>query len=197
MRIHLYVLSVLASNAMLLAAHAQTPLPPATRSPEVAVAYDLIGSNAPAGQCGCFVLNGGSLTGALPLRLRGVSLAGQFSATHAGNVNGSNYDLTLETYLAGLRYTMPLKGDRIHLFVQGLIGGSHASGSLVQSPNPGSGNAGFTVAGSIGGGLDVRWKRHVSIRALEVDYQPTTFDNSTTALENNYRISAGLVFRLR
>jgi outer membrane immunogenic protein len=198
MRNHIGFFTVLASSVLLFPARAQKidPKPSPPRVPELAVSYDLIGSNAPAGQCGCFVLNGGSITGAIPIPFNKLSGVGQISATHVGNIGTPHDTLTLLTYTFGLRYTPSIRSRHISLFAQGLIGGDHASGSLVEGSNPGKGNAGISLAGSVGGGMDLRWKHSISIRAVEIDYQPTTVDNHTTALENNYRISAGLVIHL-
>ena len=197
MRNHIGFFTVLASSVLLPAqAQQMDPKPSPPRVPELALSYDLIGSNAPAGQCGCFVLNGGSVTAAIPIPLDRLSIVGQISATHAGDIGTPHDSLTLLTYTLGLRYTPSIHSRRISLFAQGLIGGDHASGSLVEGTNPGKGNAGISLAGSVGGGMDLRWKRAVSIRAFEIDYQPTTVDNHTTAVENNYRISAGLVVHL-
>jgi hypothetical protein len=168
--------------------------PSVSRAPEVAIAYDLVGSNAPAGTCGCFILNGGSITGAFPVHTS-LSVVGQLSATHGGGIGPRNYDLTLLTFTGGIRYT-PMLHTRVKPFVQGLIGGTHASGSLVESPNPGARNAGVALAGSVGGGVDIPFRSSISIRAIEADYLPTTYDNNTSSLQNNYRISAGVVFRL-
>jgi outer membrane immunogenic protein len=195
MRDMMKILTALALGVMLLPAHGQKSdaALSAMRTPELAISYDLIGSNAPAGQCGCFVLNGGSATAAYPLPHR-LSVVGQLTASHAGNIGSRKYDLTLVTYTFGFRYTPELKSKHISLFAQGLIGGSHAAGDLVSDNNPGQANASASLAGSVGGGMDVRWKSRISIRALEVSYQPTTVDNRTTSLENNYRISAGIIF---
>lgn len=193
MRNQIGLLTALASSVMLLPAQAQTAKHVPERRPELAVSYDLVGSNAPAGQCGCFALNGGSATAAFPLPADHLSLVGRISGTHAGNIGGPKYSLTLVTYTFGLRYTLPLHSEHVSLFADGMIGGSHAGGSLVSGSNPGASNAGGALAGSVGGGMDVRWKRFLSIRAFEADYQPTAFNNNTTGLQNNYRISAGLV----
>ena len=198
MRNHLRLFTVLASSVLLLPARAQQmdlkPSPP--RVPELAVSYDAIASNAPAGQCGCFFLNGGSVTAAVPIPLDRLSVVGQLSATHARNIGTPQDTLTLLTYTFGLRYTPQIHSTHISVFAQGLIGGSHASGSLVAGTNPGKDNASISLAGSVGAGLDLRWKRALSIRLIDVDYQPTTVDNRTTALQNNYRISAGVVLHL-
>jgi hypothetical protein len=196
MRKRIALLTVTISGLMLPLAQAQKAAGSATRTPEVALSYDLVGSNAPAGQCGCFVLNGGSVTAAIPIPVDKLSAVGQISATHAGNISASRYDLTLLTYTFGLRYMPPLHSDHLSVFVQGLIGGSHAAGSLVGGSNPGSENAGLSLAGSVGGGVDLRWKKAVSLRVFEASYQPTTFSNHTTGLENNYRISAGIIFHM-
>src|ERR1700761_2853319 len=107
MRNHIGLLTVLASSVMMLPARAQTTKHASDRAPELALSYDLVGSNAPAGQCGCFVLNGGSATGAVPIPVDHLSVVGRISGTHAGNIGGPKYSLTLLTYTFGLRYTLP------------------------------------------------------------------------------------------
>ena len=197
MRNLIAVLTVAAASAIYPTARAQKVAGSVARTPEVALSYDLVGSNAPAGQCGCFVMNGGSATGAIPLPVDRFLAVAQVSATHGGQIGAPKYDLTLMTYTFGLRYVPPIHSSRVGVFVQGLIGGSHASGSLVGGSNPGAENAGLSLAGSVGGGVDLSWKPAVSFRVFEASYQPTTFSNHTTALENNYRVSAGVVFHLR
>jgi hypothetical protein len=197
MRNHIAVLIALASSVLVPArAQSTTQNTAPARLPELALSYDLVGSNAPAGQCGCFVMNGGGATAAFPLPAKDLSIVGQLSATHSGSIGSPKYSLTLVTYTIGLRYPLPLHSEHFKLFVQGLIGGAHSSGSLVAASNVLAENSHASLAGSVGAGVDIRWKHNVSIRALEVDYMPTTFDNSSSALENNYRISAGIVFHL-
>ena len=43
-----------------------------------------------------------------------------------------------------------------------------------------------------GGGADVTLTRHVSLRAIEVDYLLTRFDSAS---QNNFRLQTGLVWR--
>jgi hypothetical protein len=80
-------------------------------------------------------------------------------------------------------------------FGQVLAGVAHASGTAVQSPNPGAANAGAAFAANVGGGFDLRMNEHLLIRLGEIDYLVTTFDNGSNNHQNNLRISGGVVFR--
>ena len=112
------------------------------------------------------------------------------------NASGSTY-----TYLFGpsLSYR---KYNRISPFAQVLFGGVHATdvtlsgctGSLC-TPLP-TQNA---FAMTAGGGFDIRVFRHVSIRALRVEYMMTRFGSLTTEVtrtQNDLRLSSGLVLLL-
>jgi hypothetical protein len=77
-----------------------------------------------------------------------------------------------------------------------LLGFAHANGALVAGLNPGSANADAAFAANIGGGLDLRAGSQFSIRFIEADYLLTTFDNGSNNHQNNFRIGAGIVFRL-
>jgi hypothetical protein len=54
-----------------------------------------------------------------------------------------------------------------------------------------------------GGGLDINWTKHISIKPIQVEYVMTQFDSarlggSTTGFgdhQNDVRYSAGVVFR--
>lgn len=49
-------------------------------------------------------------------------------------------------------------------------------------------------AAVIGGGIDVKVAKRMSIRAIQVDYNPIQFNGSTS---NNFRIGAGIILHLR
>ena len=164
--------------------------------PELALGYSYVHSNVPPGGCGCFSLNGGSATFAWPLGSGRFALAGDIDVVHAGAASSTSDSLTLSTYTAGGRF-LPLLGNSAwQPFGQVLIGLAHSSGTLVQGQNPGSANAGAAFAANIGGGLDLRTSSRFSFRLVEADYLLTTFDNGSNNHQNNFRIGAGVVFRL-
>jgi hypothetical protein len=160
---------------------------------ELALGYSYLPSNAPAGDCGCFNMNGGNATFAWPLRSGMFAPAGDVTVAYAGGVSNTGDSLTLSTFTAGGRYLPRVGHSSLQPFGQVLVGVAHSSGTLVQGSNPGAANAGAAFAGNFGGGLDLRATSRFSVRLVEADYLLTTFDNGTNNHQNNLRISAGLV----
>jgi outer membrane immunogenic protein len=179
-------LAAMASIAGVSACAQSSAQPEPEPRPELAVEYNYVHSNAPPGDCGCINLNGGSASFAWPLKLWHLSVVGDVGAVHAGSISSENDDLTLSTYTVGVRYSPHVHAWHLQPWGQVLVGGAHASGSLVAG--------GGAFASLVGGGLDVRATRRISIRALEADYLVTTFDNGSNNHQNNLRIAAGLVF---
>jgi len=95
------------------------------------------------------------------------------------------------TYLFGPRFTFR-KSERFLPYAQVLLGGGrlNASTATVQA-----GENGFAMAA--GGGLDINLNHRFAIRAVQAEYLMTRFPNSAaiTVTQNNFRLSAGLVFR--
>jgi peptidoglycan-associated lipoprotein len=167
---------------------------PAQSGPRIDVGlnYNYVRSNAPAGGCGCFSLNGGS--GWVSFNFtRSLALVGEIASQHVSNVSSTGADLTLTSYLAGPRYTWT-RPYRLAPFAQFLVGGAHAGGALAPGSSglPGSANA---IAMIAGGGLDIGLTRHIAVRAFEADYYLTRFDNGVNDHQNNLRIAAGVVIR--
>jgi hypothetical protein len=71
-----------------------------------------------------------------------------------------------------------------------LVGAAHAGGG-----EAGVGDASYGFAARVGGGIDVPVSSRFAIRAIQIDYFPTTFANATNDHQNNLMISAGIVFR--
>lgn len=159
---------------------------------DVGVDYNYVRANAPPGSCGCFALNGGNGWVAFNL-IHSLGIVGEIASQHASNVFGSGADLTLTSYFVGPRYTL---GHTRHFapFVQVLLGGAHASGSMAPGSSglPGSANA---FAMTAGGGLDISLTRRIALRAFEADYYLTRFDNDGSDQQNNLRIAVGVIFR--
>ena len=116
-----------------------------------------------------------------------------------------------------------VEGSRWRPFAHVLAGVAHQTISAVGTVGGGGGGGGGRVprlfgtgggsepinesisedsfAMAIGGGLDVNVSRHVSIRVIQVDYNPIFFGDQVIADEtirgrtqNNFRIGVGLVF---
>lgn len=106
--------------------------------------------------------------------------------------------------------TATARFGRNSVFVHALFGGAHSSLSAGASlPIIGGLSSGLTSASGFamdfGGGLDIGLARHIAIRPVQVDYLQTRFNSSdalsfglatgTNARQNNFRYSAGIVFR--
>jgi outer membrane immunogenic protein len=163
------------------------------QSSEIAVDYSYMHANAPPGNCACFSMNGGGVSYAYS-PIEHLAVVADFNAVTAGNVNSSGLGLTLFTYMVGPRFTYPLHEGAIVPFAQVLVGGFHASGSLVNAnANASAGPNGFAM--EAGGGLDIPVGSTFSVRAIEADYLLTTLPNGVNARQNNLRLSAGVVWR--
>jgi outer membrane immunogenic protein len=151
---------------------------------EVSGGYIYVHANAPPGECGCFPLNGGNVSGAYNLT-RLIGIVGDLAVVHNGNVDGSNTGVTLTSYTFGPQFSLRTS-NRLTPFGQILIGGAH------ESAGPASASA---FAMNLGGGVDLGLHPHWSIRLLEADYYLTLFPNAMNSRQNNLRIGTGIVFK--
>jgi peptidoglycan-associated lipoprotein len=183
------VLFVLLSSAFCLAQ--QTPQAQQDRRTlDLSFGYNYVHANAPPASCGCFSMQGGSASIGLPLPHRFTAVA-DFGATHAENINNSTEDLTLFTYLFGVRYAPKrLQSRHISPFAEAMFGAAH---TYSQFPLVNGGNG---IAAMTGGGLDIRLNRRISIRAFDADYLFTHIPNGANDSQNNLRITSGLVLHL-
>jgi outer membrane immunogenic protein len=91
-------------------------------------------------------------------------------------------------YLFGPRVYFPSSHGRVFPFVQALFGGERFSASAT-----GFGSASSNAfAWTAGGGADVTLTRHVSLRAIQVEYLYTHFGGES---QNNLRLQSGIVYR--
>ena len=184
------LLAVLPSMSFTLRAQSSAAAPTHL---EAAGDFNYVHSNAPPGGCGCFSLFGGSASVAYKFRPH-AAVVGEFAMINNNNVENTGHILTITTALAGVRVPYPLHATRYAPYAQVLIGLSHDSGMIAQV-NPSGPSSYNAFAASIGGGLDIRLTRRLSLRPAEVDYLVTTFPNRAANHQNNTRVSSGLVIR--
>jgi outer membrane immunogenic protein len=159
---------------------------------DVAATYHWVRTNAGPGECGCFGLNGGGLSGSW--RFHGPwSIVADFSAEHTSSAGPLGNSLTLTSFLAGPRYQIPqhwLEGNhQPQPFAQILLGSTHGGGGVA-----GVADGAFEFATRIGGGIDVSVNSHFAVRVIQIDYYLTTFANSTNNHQNNLLVGAGIVY---
>jgi peptidoglycan-associated lipoprotein len=189
------LLAIAAVSTQLAVAQGVPSTPPGKEllRAELALDYTYLRSNAPPGSCTCFNLNGGSATFAWPVKPGGFAAVADLTVDQASGIGSSGLGLRLATFTGGARYVPRIGHSPLQPFGQVSVGLAHASGTLVGKGTPGAINAGSAFAANMGGGLDVRINRRISMRVAEADYLLTTVHNDTNNHQNNLRISAGLV----
>ncbi len=104
-----------------------------------------------------------------------------------GTPNVAGFDVKTKDYFYLFGPTVrTAAGDKASVFVHALFGGAHASGEV--SGISATDNA-FAMA--LGGGLDVKASKNVSLRVGQFDYLYSHFSGEK---QNNFRYSAGVVF---
>ncbi len=184
--------SLLLSIILLFASAAATMAQQDTDSGEIAGTYSWVRANAGPGQCGCFGMNGGGVSGSWNIR-KDWSIVADFGAEHNGSAPPLGNSLTLTSYLVGGRYKFSqpwLKGEhKPQPFGELLIGVAHASGA-----EAGVSNGWTQFASHLGGGVDVPLNTHFAVRVVQIDYYLTTFNNGTNNHQNNLLVGAGIVY---
>jgi opacity protein-like surface antigen len=103
--------------------------------------------------------------------------------------NGSFYN-----YLAGIQIKDNRKSKRFAPFLQ-VLGGVATSKVKIDLPSfsgvPDLRDSTTGLAMAIGGGLDLKVNKRVSIRLIQADYNPTFFGGGN---QNNVRLGFGIVF---
>jgi opacity protein-like surface antigen len=111
---------------------------------------------------------------------------GGFLATSSGNgaFAGAGF-----TYLFGPRVNF--RRGKVTPFAQILLGGIRTTDGIAQST--GTEN---NFAMTAGGGIDFKVSRHFSVRPVQAEYFLTKIPDGLNNRQNNFRFSAGVVFRL-
>jgi len=161
---------------------------------EFSVGYNAIRANAPPGGCSCFYMQGARAE--VDLHLNGwLSAVAEVGGAHANSINSSGDGVALITYLFGPRVTYRPR-HRLSGFGQVLFGGAHGFNGYFPTTTTSS-SAANSFAFSTGGGLDLSLSRHVAVRVLQADYLYTHLPNAAGNRQNNLRLGAGIVFRIR
>jgi opacity protein-like surface antigen len=90
------------------------------------------------------------------------------------------------SYLFGPRVNF--RGGRVTPFAQVLLGAMWASDAIVLGSKTAFGM-------TAGGGVDVTVSRHFAVRPVQAEYFLTKFPDGANDRQNNFRYSAGIVFR--
>src|SRR5438477_12618758 len=156
------------------------------RGVEVSGNYQYVRFNPGSGASGINCQGGSGSFGAYLTSRIGV--IGEFGAC---KVTGLPSGATAHelNYLFGPRVYFSTSRGRVFPFVQALFGGEQFSASAT-----GVGSASSNAfAMTAGGGADVTLTRHVSFRAIQVDYLYTHFGGAS---QNNLRLQSGIVWRI-
>jgi hypothetical protein len=165
---------------------------PAASSFEIAITYDA--SRAVVISGNSFWMQGGSVQmhGRFWHGLGGVA---DVAGLHTGSVHDSGIGLDLVTATFGPRYTWS-RGGRYSLFGQALAGEANGINSVFPGVSQSVSSANG-LAVQLGGGVNLTFKRHLAIRAFEADWLRTQLPNSTTSVQNNLRLGAGIVLLIK
>jgi peptidoglycan-associated lipoprotein len=162
---------------------------------EFAVGYNAIRANAPPGGCACFYMQGGRAEA--DLRLHGwLSAVAEVGGAHANNINSNRDAVGRITYLFGPRVTHR-SGHGISVFGQALFGGAHGFDGYFPTSTSSSSSSANSFAFSTGGGVDWSLSDHLAVRMVQADYLYTQLPNAAGDRQNNFRVGAGVVFRIR
>jgi len=158
---------------------------------EAAVTYNPMAAGLVSGNN--FWMEGGS--GQLDARLwRGLSLTADIGGQHNSNMRSSGVGLDIVTTTFGPRYRWQRKGYTF--YGQMLVGEAHGMNSVFPGVNGISSNAsGLALLG--GGGVNRQLSRRFAVRLFEADWMRTQLPNSTTNAQNDLRLGAGLVMRIK
>jgi outer membrane immunogenic protein len=179
--------------ALALFASSQTSLAQTDHYIAVGANYTYVRTNVLPG-CSCVNMNGGGAQVEYGFRPH-LALLGDFTATHSGGITSEGYDLTQFTFAGGVRYRPALGLRLLHPFGDLLFGGAHTTGSLSPDNTGYGGSTAFAF--QTGGGVELRLSHRLTLVPIQADYLLTTFSNGADNHQNDLRISAGLLFRLR
>jgi opacity protein-like surface antigen len=175
------------------------------------------------GNIPAFTANGGLFNAGFNVNNH-FAIEAEFAGYHNGNINNVQLDTTSYSYLFGPRFSVG-RSKRVDPYVHALFGVNRATTSIaansvlipihpvvppagVTLPTPSS-NGRYEASQSnfgmaIGGGLDIKMTKRVTLRPIQLDYYLTRFqtssieelinNTSSNKNQNNLRYAAGLMF---
>jgi opacity protein-like surface antigen len=128
-----------------------------------------------------------------------LALEAELGGYHNGNVNNYQFDSTAFSYLFGPRISYG-RAKKMDPYIHALFGGQNFSTGIA---NVSTATNNFAMA--IGGGLDFRLNRRITIRPVQLDYYLTRIEAPNVTLpagsstpsarnQNNLRYAAGIQF---
>lgn len=150
--------------------------------------YNYFHANAPPGQCGCFMMNGGSGTFTYNLNNKWAAVA-DLTLGHASNVNNSGQSITIFDYLFGARYSRR-NHSRYVFYGQGMVGGAKENVSFDFTIN----RQALSFLG--GGGATTRLSPKFGLTLGEVDWVYSRIPNATNDRQNDLRVVVGVTYNI-
>ena len=127
---------------------------------------------------------------------RGFGAVADIAGTHTANINSTSVGLDMVTATFGPRYTWSHADRKFQFFAQGLVGVANGFNSIFPAPNAAN-TVQTSLAVKAGGGINIALAPHIALRAIEANWLRTQFSNSTTNVQNNLTLGAGIVFKFR
>lgn len=161
---------------------------------DVAVLYQATRSNPVGGSN--FWIHGGSTQ--LHAQLwHGLGGVAEFAGAHNGKISSSGLGLDLFTLTFGPRYTWRYPNSHVSFYGQALMGKAFGRNSLFPSSSGSANSSAGSLAFSLGGGVNYALRHQLTLRAVQADWMRTQLPNSTTNVQNNFRIGAGLALHFK
>lgn len=170
--------------------------------------YSFVRANS-ARSIPAFTMNGGLGTFGYNFNNH-IGLEAEIGGYHNGNINGIMFDTTIMPYLFGPRFSYG-RSKKFDPYVHFLFGATHLTTSVpvTLTPTPTStatetttrlkaAQDNFTMA--IGGGIDLKLNKAVTLRPIQFDYFMTRLEDfgqlgpSQNRNQHNLRYAAGLMF---
>lgn len=185
------VLFLGAITAMATNLPAQTAEPPQRNPLDLAFTWDGMHSDIAGG--GSFWMQGAGVQLHQHL-FAGLGAVADFAGTHTGQINSTGVGLNLLTVTLGPRWTWT--HHNVSIYGQGLAGQAFGFDGLFPAQR-GANTSDNSLAAEAGGGVSLALRPHLALRLLEADWVRTQLPNSAANAQNNLRLGAGIVFRVR
>ena len=165
-----------------------------------------------------FTANGGVGTFAWNFN-NNLGVEAELGGYHNGNVNDKEFDSTAFSYLFGPRFSWG-RSKKFDPYVHALFGGQNATSSIAASSvlvvNPHAASTHLSSDGrykgttnafamAVGGGIDIKMGKWMTLRPVQIDYLLTRFElpdvtqpagatPNSARNQNNFRYAAGIGF---